>query len=154
VGIPAGSYHWLCYRLEAQLAAKRVVSGQITWWYGSFYNGTLDQFVVTSAWKPSAVFNLELSGERNVGRLSQGNFTKDRLGTRARINLSPDLQFSSFVQYDNESRNLGTNSRVRWTFHPLGELFVVYNHNLDRLARDWELASNELLVKLQYAFRF
>ena len=26
--------------------------------------------------------------------------------------------------------SFGTNTRLRWTFNPLGELFVVYNHNL------------------------
>ena len=159
VVIPPGSYHWNRYRLEGQFAAKRKVSGQLTWWFGDFYGGTLDQFIMTSAWKPSAVFILELNGERNLGRLPEGSFAQTLIGTRARINLTPDLQFSSFVQYDNESNNLGTNSRLRWTFHPLGDLFVVYNHNLlrqipvDGSPRSWDLESNTILVKLQYAVR-
>jgi hypothetical protein len=157
--IPPGSYHWNRYRVEGQFAAKRVLSGQLTWWFGDFYGGTLDQFIVTGAWKPTAVFNLELTGERNLGRLPQGSIAQTLVGTRARLNLTPDLQFSSFVQYDNESDNLGTNSRLRWTFNPLGELFVVYNHNLLRLdaidatSRRWDLESNAILVKLQYAVR-
>ncbi|OGU07156.1 MAG: hypothetical protein A2W29_08000 [Gemmatimonadetes bacterium RBG_16_66_8] len=67
--------------------------------------------------------------------------------------FSPDLQVNSFIQYDNDTRLLGANTRLRWTFHPLGDLFVVYNHNArdvgDRLTFD----SNQLLVKLQYALR-
>jgi hypothetical protein len=159
VFIPPGSYHWNRYRLEGQFAAKRELSGQLTWWFGDFYGGTLDQFIVTGAWKPTAVFNLELTGERNLGRLPQGSIAQTLIGTRARLNLTPDLQFSSFVQYDNESDNLGTNSRLRWTFNSLGELFVVYNHNLLRLdsidatSRRWDLESNAILVKLQYAVR-
>jgi hypothetical protein len=159
VVIPPGSYHWNRYRLEGQFAAKRELSGQLTWWFGDFYGGTLDQFIVTGAWKPTAVFNLELTGERNLGRLPQGSIAQTLIGTRARLNLTPDLQFSSFVQYDNESDNLGTNSRLRWTFDSLGELFVVYNHNLLRLdaidatSRRWDLESNAILVKLQYAVR-
>jgi hypothetical protein len=62
------------------------------------------------------------------------------------------------VQYDNESASLGTNTRLRWTFHPFGDLFVVYNHNLQRAVNDlnrrsFELDSNVLMVKLQYAWR-
>jgi hypothetical protein len=88
-----------------------------------------------------------------------GRFVEDLIGTRLRINVSPDLQLSSFVQYDNESRSIGTNTRLRWTFSPLGDLFVVYNHNLDTrdpltLRRRWAFASNQLLVKAQYAFRY
>jgi hypothetical protein len=166
VVIPAGSYHWNRYRIEGGLAAKRRFSGQLTWWFGDFYGGKLDEIILTSAWKPSALFITELTAVRNVGRLPEGRFTQDLVGTRVRVNVSPDLQLTSFVQYDNESESFGANSRLRWTFHPLGDLFVVYNHNLlhDLLAGDpilgtldrrrWAFASNELLVKLQYAFRY
>src|SRR5829696_4608718 len=130
VAIPAGAYHFNRYRLEGGLAAKRRFSAQATWWFGEFYDGRLNQYELTAAWKPSALFIAELSGERNVGRMPEGDFVQDVVGTRLRLNVSPDLQLTSFVQYDNESDGFGTNTRLRWTFHPLGELFVVYNHNL------------------------
>jgi hypothetical protein len=85
--------------------------------------------------------------------LPGGRFDATQLGFRVRLNLSPNLQLNSFVQYDDASREVGTNTRARWIFHPQGELFVIYNHNLheldDRFVRD----TNELLVKLQYTFR-
>ena len=133
VMIPPGSYHWNRYRLEAQLAAKRKFSGQFTWWFGEFYSGTLDEFIATAAWKPSALFIMEFNATRNVGRLAEGDFTQQVVGTRVRLNVSPDLQFNSYLQYDNTTDSFGTNTRVRWTFSPLGELFVVYNHNIREL---------------------
>jgi hypothetical protein len=159
VVVPTGSYHFNRYRLEAGFAAKRILSGQLTWWFGPFYNGHLNRYLLEAAWKPSSLFIVELNGERDVGRLRDGGFTQDVIGTRFRVNFSPDLQLSSFVQYDSESSSFGSNSRIRWTFNPLGDLFVVYNHNLrtrDPLTREQELAfeSNQLLVKLQYAFRY
>ena len=160
VVIPTGRYHWNRYRLEAGLAAKRRFSGQFTWWFGDFYTGSLDEYQMTASWKPSALFIVEMNGTRNVGRLAEGRFTQQVVGTRFRVNVSPDLQFNSYVQYDDESDSFGTNTRVRWTFSPVGDLFVVYNHNvnelLDRLDRHrgWAFASNQLLIKLQYAFRY
>jgi hypothetical protein len=75
-------------------------------------------------------------------------------GARAEVKPSADLQVSSFLQYDNESRSLGTNTRLRWTFNPLGDLFVVFNHNMLRSVTDrFTFDSNQLLVKLQYAYR-
>ena len=74
VVIPPGSYHWNRYRLEAQLAAKRRFSGQFTWWFGDFYSGTLDEFIATAAWKPSALFIMEFNATRNVGRPGRGRF--------------------------------------------------------------------------------
>ena len=44
----------------------------------------------------------------------------------------------------------------RWTFHPLGDMFIVYNHNLARSLAPREqftFESNQLLVKLEYATR-
>src|SRR5688572_1391578 len=158
--IPPGSYHWNRYRLEAALASKRRFSGQFTWWFGEFYSGTLDEFIATASWKPSALFIMEFNATRNVGRLAEGDFTQQVVGTRARVNVSPDLQFNSYLQYDNTTDSFGSNTRVRWTFSPLGELFVVYNHNIRELAptpgvpRDWRFDSNQLLVKLQYAWRY
>ncbi len=173
VTIPAGSYHWHRMRFEGGLATKRKLSGQVTWWTGPFYTGRLNEYIVTSAWRPSPLFNLEFNTTRNVGRLREGAFTQTLVGSRVKVNLSPNLQFNSYTQYDNQSDTFGANTRVRWTFSPLGDLFVVYNHNLrhdidpatglpstsptsldPRVDRRWGLASNQLLVKVQYAWRY
>ena len=154
VVIPAGAYHWTRYRVEGESAAKRNLSGQLTWWFGGFYSGHLDQIELELALKPSAVFTMELNGELNYGRLQEGKFTQRLFGGRLSVNLSPDLQLSSFLQYDNESNSIGLNSRLRWTFTPLGDLFVVYNHNLAKSFADrWIRESNQLLMKLQYNVR-
>ncbi len=153
VVIPPGEYSWVRYRLEGDLAAKRVVSGRVSWWFGEFYDGSLHQISVRVAVKPSATANLEISGERNVGSLQAGDFTQDLVSMRLQINFSPDLQLNSLVQYDNDSRIVGTNTRMRWTFNPYGDAFLVYNHNVANLPDDWALESNQLLIKVQYAFR-
>ncbi len=159
VTIQPGAYHFLRFRIEAGLATKRRYNAQATWWFGQFYDGRLDQYEITGAWKPSSLVIVEFSGEHDVGRMPEGNFVTDLVGTRLRLNVSPDLQLTSFLQYDTEASSFGTNTRLRWTFHPLGDLFVVYNHNLrtrDPLTLKPQLAfgSNQLLLKLQYAFRY
>jgi hypothetical protein len=160
VVIPAGGYHWNRYRLEWQFAAKRKLSGQASWWFGDFYTGKLDEYILTGAWKPTPLFVVEMNGTRNVARLAEGHFTQEVLGTRFRVNVSADLQLNTYVQYDNGSENVGTNTRLRWTFSPAGDLFVVYNHNMRQLVdpldryRGYGFDSNQLLVKVQYAFRY
>lgn len=159
VTIPRGSYHFNRFRLEGGLAAKRRFSAQATWWFGQFYNGHLNQYELTAAWKPTPLFIVELSGEHDAGKVSSGHFAQDLIGTRLRVNVSSDFQVNSFVQYDSESESFGTNTRLRWTFNPLGDLFVVYNHNLRTrdpltLRRDLQFASSQLLIKLQYALRY
>ena len=159
VTIPARAYHFNRFRLEGGLAAKRRFNAQATWWFGQFYGGHLDQYELSAVWKPSALIIVELTGEHDAGRMPEGNFVQHLVGTRLRLNVSPDLQLTSVLQYDSESESFGTNTRLRWTFDPLGDLFVVYNHNLrtrDPLTfrRELVFASNQLLVKAQYAFRY
>jgi hypothetical protein len=69
--------------------------------------------------------------------------------------VSSDLQLVSFSQYDSQSREFGSNNRLRWTFNPRGDLFVVYNHNMVR-DRDggWHFAGNQVPIKVQYTWRF
>jgi hypothetical protein len=153
VVVPPGSYGWRRWRIEAETAAKRRLAGQVSLWFGGFYGGRLRELEVEAVYNPSPLVTLEVSAERNVGRLPQGDFTQTLLGLRARLNLSPDLQVTSFVQYDDASRSLGSNSRLRWTFRPQGDLFVIYNHNLARTDGRFRREENELLVKVQYAFR-
>jgi hypothetical protein len=153
VVINPGAYHWRRYRLEVETAPKRRLWTQVTWWFGEFYDGELDQFEWVGAWNPIPLLTVEFSGERNIGRLPSGDFTQTLVGTRLRINVSPDLSVSSYTQYDTESDSVGVNTRLRWTFLPVADLFVVYNHNVRSLLDRWELDSNQLLVKLQYAWR-
>ncbi len=153
VTIPPGSYEWQRYRVEVEAAAKRKLSGQATWWFGSFYTGTLDQIELEASWTPSPLVTFLANAERDIGRLEEGDFDVTLVGTKVRLNLSPDLQINSFLQYDSESRTFGTNTRMRWTFNPRGDVFFIYNHNFREIDDRWSRDSNELLLKIQYTFR-
>lgn len=161
--IPAGSYTWTRWGLGLLTAAKRPVRGEFRWTTGNYYNGDLSTIEATLAVKPSALFTLEFSAERNTGNaialedtlLVPKDFTEELFGVRLLLNISSDLQISNLTQYDTGSKELGSNSKLRWTFHSLGELFIVYNHNLERTERRrWSFLSNQVPVKIQYALRF
>ena len=153
VVLAPGRYHWRQYRLEVGTAQKRRLYTQLTWWLGGFYDGALDQVIWTSTWNPMPLLTVEFSGQRNMARLPAGNFTQTVTSTRVRVNVSSDLSAASYVQYDSVSKSLGVNSRLRWTFRPAADLFLVYNHNVRSLLDRWQLDSNQLVVKAQYAFR-
>jgi hypothetical protein len=154
VEIPPGAYHWIRHRLDFSTAEQRRAFVQLSWETGRFYDGDLDQVEWEATWHPHPLVTFELSGERNVGTMPAGRFSQTLVGTRAQLNLSPDLSVASYVQYDTESDLLGSNTRLRWTLRPEADLFIVYNHNIRSLEDRWEQESNQLLVKLQYAFRF
>ena len=88
-----------------------------------------------------------------MGRLPSGNFDQTLVGNRIRLNVSPNLSVASYVQYDTITDSVGVNTRLRWTFRPEADLFVVYNHNVRSIAERWQLDSNQLVMKVQYAWR-
>jgi hypothetical protein len=153
VVISPGPYSWTRRTLGMTTAQKRHFYSSLSWVTGPFYDGDLDQFDWSWVWNPVALLTVEFNGERNVGRVEKGPFTQNLVGTRWRINVSPDLSIASYIQYDTDTESVGINSRLHWTFLPVADLFIVYNHNVRSLLDRWELDSNQLLIKLQYAWR-
>jgi hypothetical protein len=151
--VETGAYHWRRYQIEAETARKRRLAVDARWQFGGYYAGRLDTYELETAWTPSPLVTLQLEVEHNRGRFAEGGFDLTLLGARLRLNLSPDLQLNSLLQYDTEDASFGSNTRLRWTFHPRGELFVIYNHNLQELDGRWQRESNGLRVKAQYTFR-
>jgi hypothetical protein len=172
IDIAPGSYEWTRNIFTAVAAPKRRISGEIRYENGGYYTGHLDTRAARLTFQPSALFTLEFTGERNEAtvlapenesiELFTKSFRQDLLGLGVELNISSDLQFSSLTQYDSESRELSSNNRIRWTFNPSGDLFLVYNHNeirppgheLFSLSDPWKFVSANAPLKIQFAFRF
>ncbi len=149
--IPSGEYHNIRYRIEFESATKRLISGEATWWFGTFYTGTLDQIELYVTFRFSSNLIFYLNYEKNIVKLVEGSFQQDLVGGRVQLNFSPNLTVSSFIQYDTESNLVGTNNRIRWTITPLVDLYVVYNHNINKVKKErWQFDSNQFILKLSY----
>jgi len=98
-----------------------------------------------------------LSGVHNIGRLPFGDFKQTLAGLRVRFNVSSNLQLSSYLQYDTDSRVMGINARLHWVFSPLGDVFFVFNNNsmnqINSLNERWELQNQQILLKIRYNIR-
>ncbi len=154
VVIPKGTYRWVRYRIQVDSASKRPVAAGVAWWFGPFYEGHMDTIEVDLRIRPFSLLTLSFSSENNNVRLPQGNFHESVYGSRIRINLSPDMDFSSYIQYDTESKLLGTNNRFRWTITPYSDAYLVWNYNVDRTDRKFVPETYETVLKLQYTYRF
>ena len=156
VSIPAGTYRWNRCEMAANLAPKRRVSGEVSYAFGGFYKGRLRTLAADVTLQPVSMLTLQFGGEKNIATLPQGDFTQYLESLRTEFKPSPLFQVTNFVQYDNESRSLGSASRLRWSFHPLGDLYLTYNHNLLRpvATPKWDFVSYKVSMKIQYAMRY
>jgi hypothetical protein len=157
--IPPGGYHFTRYRVEAQSSPHRPVEAGATTWFGTFYNGNLTQWQEYVRWtSPRGKLQLGITADNNFGHLKQGNFVQRLWQVQSAYAWSPNLVLTSFIQYDSESQNLGTNTRLRWTLKPGNDVFVVWNRGWQRLLLrpgDFGLTpENQMLaVKLRWTFR-
>jgi hypothetical protein len=153
--IPLGSYRWNRYEIEVETASKRfwVLQSNLGW--GSFYNGTRRQIQMGITLKPSTHFSIGLEGERNDISLQQGDFYTQLVSLRGDFNFSPNISWANLVQYDNESRIFGFQSRFRWILKPGNDLFLVLNRGWYRtLDHNYLSTFDRGTVKLAYTFRF
>ncbi|USD23818.1 carbohydrate binding family 9 domain-containing protein [Flagellimonas marinaquae] len=155
VTIPTGSYEFIRYRFEGDIASKRNLNGRMSWWFGPFYKGRLNEYQLSLSWSPSTILTFEMTGTRNVAQLPYGDFDQTLAGFRIRFNATPDLQVNSFIQYDTESDSLGINSRIHWIFHPQGEFFLVFNNAsvYSDINNRFSQESSQIIAKIRYTFR-
>ena len=159
VVIPPGSYQFTRYRLEAQTSSHRPLEFGNTTWFGSFFDGHLTQWQNYLKWtSPKGRVQLEADVENDFGHLPQGNFVHRLWQLQGAYAWSPNLVLSSFIQYDTESQNVGTNTRLRWTIKPGNDLFIVWNRGWQRLIlspNDTSIApqSDVIAIKLRWTFR-
>ena len=156
--IPVGSYDFTRWRLEAQTSEHRPLQFGTTTWFGTFYNGHLTQWENYLRWtSPKGKVQLDLETENDFARLPVGNFVQRLWSIRAAYAWSPNLVLSSFIQYDTESQNVGTNTRLRWTIKPGNDLFVVWNRGWQRIVTDPRVSivpqSDLIAIKLRWTFR-
>jgi hypothetical protein len=103
-------------------------------------------------WRLMSFLILEFMYENNIARIPAGDFNKELMAFRTVFNITSDLNISSFIQYDNDSGSVGSYSRLRWTFAPLGDLYIVYKHNIQQAIpeRWWQYNASQLTIKLSY----
>lgn len=158
VVIPAGSYHFTRYRVEAQSSEHRPWTVGATVWFGEFFTGRLTQSVGYASYTTrSGRQQIELTSENDYGNLPEGDFVERLHQLRWTCSFSPDLVFSFFTQYQVGSGSMGWNARLRWTVKPGDDVYVVWNRNWIRTSEadgeHFERDSDQVIVKARWTFR-
>lgn len=157
--IPVGDYTFTRWRFEAQSSAHRPLQFGTTTWFGQFYNGHLTQQENYLKWtSPKGRIQLEIDTQNDFAHMPEGNFVQKLWQVQAAYAWNPNLILTSFIQYDTDSQNVGTNTRLRWTIKPGNDLFVVWNRSWQRLLTRPDLSlvpeTDLVAVKLRWTFRF
>jgi hypothetical protein len=161
VYLQPGEYRFVRFRSNLlSTATKRRLSGSINLQYGPYWSGRAEQISTSLTWKLPPRFSATVSTNQTFARLPEGHFIARILTSNINVAASPRLSFSNLVQYDNRSRNLGWQSRMRWTLRPGNDFFFAFNQGwiqeqdeIDRLRR-FRVQDTKVSAKFQYSFRF
>ena len=132
LSIPDARYSFTRYAAVVSTGKRRPVSAKAEVTVGEFFTGHRNDIASSVEWRPSGHFNLAASYEASRLLLPQGNFFTSVSTLAADVFVSPELWWSNFLQYDQEAREYGVNSRVRWIQGPGRQVFLVFSETLGR----------------------
>jgi hypothetical protein len=157
VVLPPGDYRFT--RLRSNLfatATRRPLSANVSVVWGNYWSGTAQQVTTAITYRLPPSFQITFNTNQTFARLPEGHFTARIMTSNISYSASPRLSFFNLVQYDNRSRNLGWQSRVRWTLKPGNDFFIAFNQGWIHDEGDslrFRTQDNKLSAKLQYSVR-
>jgi hypothetical protein len=157
VVLPPGEYRFTRWRFNVMSASKRTLQAQANWSFGNYWSGRGETLSTGITFKVPPRVIVSVNTNQTFARLPQGNFIARIFSSNSSFAVSPFLAVSNLIQYDNVSRNLGLQSRVRWTLQPGNDLFFVFSQGWIQEpggGHRFEAQDSKISAKVQYAARF
>lgn len=157
VVLPVGEYRFTRFRSSWATAAKRPISASMNLQWGDFWSGTAEQVTASITYKLPPWMTLTTKADQTFAHLPEGNFIVRLLTADLDVAASPSLSWSNRIQYDNRSRNLNWQARLRYTLQPGQDVFLVFNQGWiqeDLGDLRFRTEDRKISAKVQYTFRF
>ena len=155
--IPAGTYHNVDWEFRANTNRGAPFSVSAGWALGGFYSGTRFGPNVTLAYRYSDKFTANVRANYFDVRLDEGSFTTAVIRFNGSYSFTPRLYLQTNIQYNDDTRDVGTNLRLGWVDTAGTGLYIVWNDTSHRgsLERTGILAGpkqRQLVVKYSKLF--
>lgn len=177
LGVPSGTYTTWGGYLEAFTSQARALRAELRAGFGGLYDSNATRTRLLVEWRPSAhwvisaeyderwilglgacraetasVGSCRSSGGTDILRSTDAALRLARL--RLQINFTPDLAWSTIMQYENVSDGLGFQSRMRWIVSPGRELILVVGQDFDASPEEFRVRRTRPAAKLSWTYRF
>ena len=157
ISIPTGGYRFTAHSLAYTSAGNHRVTFTGSELWGEYYTGHLNSATVTAQYRPNAHMAVAVNDTLNSFRLPQGNFDIDLSGVDLSYAFNRFVNASTFVQADTaQNQAVSANFRVRYTFRPDSDLYVIYNvgNRFQSLAagNPMEVRAQKVAVKVTYSW--
>ena len=131
--LAAGTIHrWKAFGAEYFSKPQRLFTYSISTRFGGYYaNGNRYSINADMGYRFQPYVSITLSTVYNLIQLPQpwGNTRFWLIGPRIDVTFTNKLFLTTFIQYNNQQKNINLNARFQWRYHPASDLFLVYTDN-------------------------
>ena len=154
--IEPGSYSFSDTEIVFETSRGRRANIEIGFLTGDFYEGNRNAIDAQVDWRPSKYFIGSLSYAVNFVDIPEGKFDQRILSTNLAAVFNNQLSWVNLIQFDNESNNLGIDSRLHWTPRAGRNIFLVLTKgfNRDEFTDRFSTTETNLTFKIDYTLRF
>lgn len=156
VVIGIGDYEFDRMQLVLATALERRFAFNLDLDVGEFFDG--DRLTINGGvdWRRGKHLYLQLGYEFNDVDLSQGSFITRLYRMRLDYAFNSKWSWLNVLQYDNVSDSAGFNSRLRYNPQAGQDVFLVvdWQFDVDPFSKSISSSASEVVLKLNYTFRF
>jgi hypothetical protein len=139
--------------LDILLVSKpqSVFTYQLETAFGGYYdNGHRLAFTGQIGYRFQPYVNIALNGSYQDLRLPKpyGNTRFTLIGPKVDVTFTNTLYFTTYVQYNDQQKNVNTNVRFQWRYKPASDLFIVYGDNSQ--TSPYSIKNRQLVIKWTY----
>ena len=152
--IPVGNYTNWSHQIELETANYRKIVYGIELKTEGFWSGNRTEYENELIFRPFPGINMNIGYIHSNVSLKEGNFKTNLIRFLGDFDFTPFISFSSNIQYDDISENIGMINRFKYTITPGYDIFFVYNLNC--LYDDGKYKTSSMMgaTKITYTQRF
>lgn len=131
--LATGTEHrWQAWGTQFTSKPQSVFTYGFTSRYGGYYaNGTRLNLTADAGYRFQPYVSLAVSASYNDIRLPQpwGRTRFWLVGPRFDVTMTNTLYLTTFLQYNEQQKNMNLNARIQWRYKPASDFFLVYTDN-------------------------
>jgi hypothetical protein len=127
VTVPAGRYVSPFFLTQGNTDRRRWLSASMSANIGGFLSGTQLSLAPQITIREEGRLTSSLRWQRNDISLPEGDFVTNLVTARFTYNFSTNVNASTLIQYNDQTRRWSTNLRFNWLRTAANGLYVVYN---------------------------
>ena len=129
--IKIGGYHTKEYEIRYNSTSSKKFRYETNLNYGGFYRGEKYSMDASINYRLDKLMQASLSFgfDRILLPKPQKSTNLFLISPKVDFTFNKEISWATFIQYSNYSDSLGINSRFKWRFAPLSDLYLVYTDN-------------------------